>query len=157
MPLASLVLLAPPPPVVPSPPPSEEILKTFADQMRDGAIPEPRKYYRYGETLTPDVWFDAKAVWEVKAPAYVREPVGQWGHTCSNCVETHAQIVMARALECDDGGGVGADSSLRTALRQPWCGALLLLLPPPRRQLPDLLAALRQPPPPLQGSQQSRP
>ena len=90
-------------------------------------------------------------------PAYVREPVGQWGHTCSNCVETHAQIVMARALECDDGGGVGADSSLRTALRQPWCGALLLLLPPPRRQLPDLLAALRQPPPPLQGSQQSRP
>ncbi|KAI3430447.1 hypothetical protein D9Q98_005042 [Chlorella vulgaris] len=46
---------------------SEEQLKQLAEQMGDLVIPEPRKYYRYGETLVPDVWFDAKSVWEVKA------------------------------------------------------------------------------------------
>ena len=103
MPLASLVLLAPPPPVVPSPPPSEEILKTFADQMRDGAIPEPRKYYRYGETLTPDVWFDAKAVWEVKAADLSISPV----HKAAQGLVDADKGISIRWVGVGGGGGGG--------------------------------------------------
>ncbi|GFR47278.1 hypothetical protein Agub_g8965 [Astrephomene gubernaculifera] len=46
---------------------SEEQLAQLADTMRPHIIPQPRKYYRWSEGLVPDVWFDAAAVWEVKA------------------------------------------------------------------------------------------
>lgn len=46
---------------------SEELLKQLADQMNGCTVDHPPHYYRTPETLTPDVWFEPKAVWEVKA------------------------------------------------------------------------------------------
>ncbi|DBB17196.1 hypothetical protein WJX82_005523 [Trebouxia sp. C0006] len=56
---------------------SEEQLKDLADLLRPLTISDPRTYYRYGETLLPDVWFDPKVVWEVKAADLSISPVHQ--------------------------------------------------------------------------------
>ncbi|KAL3133936.1 hypothetical protein ABBQ32_008384 [Trebouxia sp. C0010 RCD-2024] len=56
---------------------SEEQLKELADLLRPLTIKEPRSYYRYGETLVPDVWFEPKVVWEVKAADLSISPVHQ--------------------------------------------------------------------------------
>lgn len=56
---------------------SEERLKELADLLRPLTISEPRSYYRYGETLLPDVWFEPKVVWEVKAADLSISPVHQ--------------------------------------------------------------------------------
>jgi hypothetical protein len=37
-------------------------LKVLADSLRPHVIPGPRKYYSWGETLVPDVWFDPTVV-----------------------------------------------------------------------------------------------
>jgi DNA ligase-1 len=55
---------------------SEALLAELAGSMAADAIPAAKPYYRTGDAATPDVWFDAKRVWEVKAadlsisPAY---------------------------------------------------------------------------------------
>ncbi|PSC72994.1 DNA ligase 1-like [Micractinium conductrix] len=54
---------------------SDEILTQLAEQMQGYVIPEPKRYYRYGETLIPDVWFDTKVVWEVKCADLSISPV----------------------------------------------------------------------------------
>ncbi|PRW32906.1 DNA ligase 1-like isoform B [Chlorella sorokiniana] len=54
---------------------SEELLKQLAEQMQGLVIPAAKPYYRFGETLIPDVWFDAKAVWEVKCADMSISPV----------------------------------------------------------------------------------
>lgn len=46
---------------------SEELLKQLAETMKESTVPQAKRYYRYPDTLTPDVWFEPKAVWEVKA------------------------------------------------------------------------------------------
>ncbi len=46
---------------------SEELLKDLSESLKESVIPEAKRYYRYSDSLTPDVWFDARAVWEVKA------------------------------------------------------------------------------------------
>ncbi|KAK9808214.1 hypothetical protein WJX73_009727 [Symbiochloris irregularis] len=46
---------------------SEELLKTLHGQLNEHVIDAPRTYYRWGESLVPEVWFDAQVVWEVKA------------------------------------------------------------------------------------------
>lgn len=46
---------------------SEELLKDLSESLKESVIPEAKRYYRFSDSLTPDVWFDARAVWEVKA------------------------------------------------------------------------------------------
>uniref|UniRef100_A0A1D1ZZG5 DNA ligase 1 n=2 Tax=Auxenochlorella protothecoides TaxID=3075 RepID=A0A1D1ZZG5_AUXPR len=54
---------------------SEELLKQLAESQKELVIPGPRKYYNWGETLEPDVWFEPKAVWEIKAADLSISPV----------------------------------------------------------------------------------
>ena len=42
-------------------------LATQYASLAQHIIPAPKSYYRYDPTLTPDVWFHAAQVWEVKA------------------------------------------------------------------------------------------
>ena len=46
----------------------------------------PKSYYRYGESVKPDVWFDSICVWEVKAADFSISPVytAAWGIIESN-------------------------------------------------------------------------
>jgi DNA ligase-1 len=39
----------------------------LAESLRGCVIDEPRSYYKYGDSVKPDVWFEPKMVWEVKA------------------------------------------------------------------------------------------
>eukprot|EP00951_Prasinocladus_malaysianus_P044609 scaffold578722_cov40-Prasinocladus_malaysianus.AAC.1 len=70
---------------------SEEDLKTHTEKLKELEISGPRSYYRsslnmplshptvllYGESpaMTPEVWFDAKVVWEVKAADLSISPI----------------------------------------------------------------------------------
>lgn len=56
---------------------SEEELERQATYFKDHLISEPRAYYRVGENVQPDVWFDATQVWEVKAADFSLSPVYQ--------------------------------------------------------------------------------
>ena len=56
---------------------SEEALQQHADALRQSVIPAPKSYYRYGEGVKPDVWFDATQVWEVKAADLSISPIYQ--------------------------------------------------------------------------------
>ncbi|CAK0786390.1 hypothetical protein CVIRNUC_009603 [Coccomyxa viridis] len=53
---------------------SEEQLKQFSEQLKEYLVPSPKPYYRYSETLIPDVWFDTKTVWEVKCADFSISP-----------------------------------------------------------------------------------
>lgn len=54
---------------------SEEVLEERSSSLRSKVIPKPKAYYRYGETINPDVWFEANEVWEVKAADLTISPV----------------------------------------------------------------------------------
>ncbi|MEW5310040.1 MAG: hypothetical protein WDW38_001873 [Sanguina aurantia] len=54
---------------------SEEVLVTLAEGLRPNIIPQASAYYRWGETLVPDVWFDPCQVWEVKCADMTISPV----------------------------------------------------------------------------------
>lgn len=54
---------------------SEAMLEERSSSLRIKVIPKPKVYYRYGETLTPDVWFEPTEVWEVKAADLSISPV----------------------------------------------------------------------------------
>ena len=49
----------------------EERSKSLGSQV----IPGPKRYYRYGDKMKPDVWFEASEVWEVKAADLTISPV----------------------------------------------------------------------------------
>lgn len=55
---------------------SDEALQTLATDLKTAIIPKPPIYYRCGD-LKPDVWFDHKFVWEVKAADLSVSPVHQ--------------------------------------------------------------------------------
>ena len=56
---------------------SDEDLKALHESLRDTVIDGPRSYFKVGESLKPDVWFEPKQVWEVKAADLSISPVHQ--------------------------------------------------------------------------------
>lgn len=54
---------------------SEEQLVELADGMNPHTIDGPRTYYKVADSLKPDVWFEPKQVWEVKAADLSISPV----------------------------------------------------------------------------------
>ncbi|KAI4322325.1 hypothetical protein L6164_022030 [Bauhinia variegata] len=54
---------------------SEAVLEERSVSLRSKVIPKPKPYYRYAETINPDVWFEACEVWEVKAADLTISPV----------------------------------------------------------------------------------
>ena len=57
----------------------EEQLESIAAKLSGHVISQPRPYYAYGDTLTPDVWFEPAVVWEVKAADLSVSPVHKAG------------------------------------------------------------------------------
>ncbi|XP_010521722.1 PREDICTED: DNA ligase 1 [Tarenaya hassleriana] len=54
---------------------SEVVLEERSSSLRSKTIPAPKPYYRVGDTLNPDVWFEPTEVWEVKAADLTISPV----------------------------------------------------------------------------------
>ncbi|CAH9096875.1 unnamed protein product [Cuscuta epithymum] len=54
---------------------SETKLEECSTSLRSKVIPKPKSYYRYAETINPDVWFEPTEVWEVKAADLTISPV----------------------------------------------------------------------------------
>lgn len=54
---------------------SEDVLIERSKGLQTKVIPKPKAYYRYAETINPDVWFEASEVWEVKAADLTISPV----------------------------------------------------------------------------------
>ncbi|XP_057247850.1 DNA ligase 1-like isoform X2 [Beta vulgaris subsp. vulgaris] len=49
--------------------------KERSSSLCSKVIPNPKSYYRYGDTIKPDVWFEPSKVWEVKAAGEHISPV----------------------------------------------------------------------------------
>ena len=56
---------------------SEVILEELANAMNPHVIDGPRSYYKVSDAMKPDVWFEPKQVWEVKAADLSISPVHQ--------------------------------------------------------------------------------
>ncbi|KAG1331722.1 DNA ligase 1 [Cocos nucifera] len=54
---------------------SESQLEERSASLRNKVIPTPKPYYRYADTVNPDVWFEPAEVWEVKAADLSISPV----------------------------------------------------------------------------------
>ncbi|WVZ03351.1 hypothetical protein V8G54_024157, partial [Vigna mungo] len=54
---------------------SESVLVERSSSLRSQVISKPKSYYRFGETINPDVWFEASEVWEVRAADLTISPV----------------------------------------------------------------------------------
>ncbi|KAL4560848.1 hypothetical protein LXL04_033003 [Taraxacum kok-saghyz] len=54
---------------------SEAMLEERSTSLRSKVIPTPKSYYRYADSINPDVWFEATEVWEVKAADLTISPV----------------------------------------------------------------------------------
>ncbi|PIN02718.1 ATP-dependent DNA ligase I [Handroanthus impetiginosus] len=54
---------------------SEAMLEERSASLRSKVIPKPKSYYRYSDTISPDVWFEPAEVWEVKAADLTISPV----------------------------------------------------------------------------------
>lgn len=58
---------------------SDEDLQSHSKELRQFVAEGPKSYYRYGETLAPDVWFETQVVWEIKAADLSISPVHKAG------------------------------------------------------------------------------
>lgn len=58
---------------------SEELLKDLSQTMGSHVIPSAKGYFNCPDSLTPDVWFEPKTVWEVKAADLSISPVYRAG------------------------------------------------------------------------------
>ncbi|XP_043706255.1 DNA ligase 1 [Telopea speciosissima] len=54
---------------------SEAMLEECSNSVRTKVIPKPKPYFRCGDTINPDVWFEPSEVWEVKAADLTISPV----------------------------------------------------------------------------------
>ncbi|CAL8122524.1 unnamed protein product [Orchesella dallaii] len=54
---------------------SDEQLLKHTESLKPHIIPNPKSYYRFNTQLTPDHWFDAVEVWEVKCADLSLSPV----------------------------------------------------------------------------------
>ncbi|CAI9761538.1 unnamed protein product [Fraxinus pennsylvanica] len=54
---------------------SEAMLEERSVSLRSKVIPKPKSYYRYSDSINPDVWFEPTEVWEVKAADLTISPV----------------------------------------------------------------------------------
>ncbi|KAF9597190.1 hypothetical protein IFM89_016331 [Coptis chinensis] len=54
---------------------SEAMLEERSASLRPKVIPQAKSYYRFAETVNPDVWFEPTEVWEVKAADLSISPV----------------------------------------------------------------------------------
>lgn len=61
---------------------TEADLERMTAELKPHVLPGgPKSYYRYGEGVKPDVWFDSVCVWEVKAADFSISPIytAAWG------------------------------------------------------------------------------
>lgn len=61
---------------------SEADLERLTAQLKPHSLPNgPKPYYRCGDSVKPDVWFDSVCVWEVKAADFSVSPIytAAWG------------------------------------------------------------------------------
>ncbi|RLN17285.1 uncharacterized protein C2845_PM02G10910 [Panicum miliaceum] len=54
---------------------SEQQLEERSSSLRSKVIEKPKAYYRFADTMDPDVWFELSEVWEVKAADLSISPV----------------------------------------------------------------------------------
>ncbi|CAL9076204.1 DNA ligase 1-like isoform X1 [Musa acuminata AAA Group] len=54
---------------------SESQLEERSTSLRNKIIPKPKPYYRFSDSMDPDVWFEPSEVWEVKAADLSISPV----------------------------------------------------------------------------------
>lgn len=53
----------------------DDQLEQHASFFKNHILSEPRPYYRFGDGVLPDQWFDTVQVWEVKAADLSISPV----------------------------------------------------------------------------------
>ncbi|KAJ1967090.1 ATP-dependent DNA ligase Cdc17 [Dispira parvispora] len=56
---------------------TEADLESHRDILRESIISQPRSYYNFGDSVKPDVWFEPRMVWEIRAADLSISPVYQ--------------------------------------------------------------------------------